>query len=138
MKRKAPFNTFMNSLTDEQKDKVRAFLACFQEHLDIPRSDGKLIIADARNALMYLAGTGTGLDEAMKRLSGENLGGFYAHEAHAWYPLDDAAKIYPLSMRFGRMPMFRLSCYLKQEVVPELLQLALDTGNTVSDNGFHS
>ena len=126
MKRKAPFNTFMNSLTDEQKDKVRAFLACFQEHLDIPRSDGKLIIADARNALMYLAGTGTGLDEAMKRLSGENLGGFYAHEAHAWYPLDDAAKIYPLSMRFGRMPMFRLSCYLKQEVVPELLQLALD------------
>lgn len=126
MKRKAPFTIFMNSLTDGQQDKVRAFLGCFQEHLDMPRSEEKMIIDDARNALMYVAGTGADLDEAMHRLSGENLGGFYAHEAHAWYPLDDAAKIYPISMRFGRMPMFRLSCYFRQDVVPELLQLALD------------
>ena len=116
----------MSSLTDGQQDKVRAYLECFREHLDMSRSEENMVLSDARSALMYLAGTGTDLDEAMDRLSGENLGGFYAHEAHAWYPLDDAAKIYPISMRYGRMPMFRLSCYLKQDVVPQLLQLALD------------
>ncbi len=126
MKGKAPFNTFMSSLTDGQQDKVRSFLECFREHLDMSRSEENMVLSDAKNALMYLADTGTDLDEAMERLSGENLGGFYAHEAHAWYPLDDAAKIYPISMRYGRMPMFRLSCYLRQDVVPQLLQLALD------------
>ena len=126
MKGKAQFTVFMNSLSEARQDSVRKYLDCFREHLDISGSDERMIISDARNALMYLAGTGTCLDEAIQRLSGENLGGFYAHEAHAWYPLDDAAKIYPISMRFGRMPMFRISCYLKQKVVPELLQLALD------------
>ena len=29
-------------------------------------------------------------------------------------------------MRFGTVPMFRLSVYLKEEVVPEILQIALD------------
>ena len=42
-----------------------------------------------------------------------------------WFPLDSAAKIYPLSMTHGRMAVFRLSAYLKEEVIPELLQMAL-------------
>lgn len=126
MKKKSAFQDFYNSLSDEDRTSVDLFLKQYDDHLDIERSYRNLLLDDARNALAILVGRGQDLKEALSRLSPRNLGGFYAHEALAWYPLDDAAKIYPLSMKFGQMPMFRLSCYLKEDVIPEILQIALD------------
>ena len=66
------------------------------------------------------------MDRALELLDPVNLGGFYARPAALWFPLDDAAKIYPLSMKPGSMSVFRLSVYLREPVAPELLQMALD------------
>ena len=64
-------------------------------------------------------------EEALTRLNPERLGGFYAWPATLWFRLDDAAKIYPLSMKHGQMSVFRLAAVLKEPVKPELLQIAL-------------
>ena len=56
---------------------------------------------DFENALLYYSSAGLSLDDALDRLSVSNLGGFYARPPVLWYKLDDAAKIFPLSMRHG-------------------------------------
>ena len=40
--------------------------------------------------------------------------------------MDDAAKLYPMSMDRRRMSTYRMSVYFKENVVPELLQMALN------------
>lgn len=126
MKRNDRFLDFMQSLDNMGRTKVKSFLEDYGNHIDMPKKEEKMLVEDAKKALLHLAGTGVSLDQCLERLSSRNLGGFYAHEALSWYPLDDAAKVYPLSMKFGQMPMFRLSCYLREPVVPEILQIALD------------
>ncbi len=126
MKKKKAFRLFLDSLVDEDRTRVQSFLKGYAEHCDMPASENKLLEDDAKRALLYLVSSGLDVKEACTRLASENLGGFYAHKALNWYPLDDAAKVYPLSLRTGKMPMFRLSCYLEQDVVPEILQIALD------------
>ncbi|HAN41845.1 MAG TPA: hypothetical protein DCP98_00265 [Sphaerochaeta sp.] len=125
-KRSQAFNNFYKSLSEQDAAKVDSYLRMYREHLDMDGREERLILHDAKAALMYLAGSGVSVDEASQRLSSSNLGGFYAHQAQSWYPLDDAAKIYPLSMKFGKMPIFRLSCYLNEDVAPEILQMALN------------
>ena len=125
-KEKKEFINFKNMLSEEDIRVFQAFMNGYREHLDMPSVEEKLILKDAQRAFMYLVRTGLSVSEAAERISSHNLGGFYAHEALSWYPLDDAAKIYPISMKAGKMPMFRLSCYLKTDVVPEILQIALD------------
>lgn len=83
------------------------------------------LMDDHVRALRWYADHGLPLAEAMKRLDPVNLGDFYLRERTAWYPLDVAAKVYPLSMGLKRMMMFRLSFYLKNAVEPEILQMAL-------------
>ncbi|MBR2282679.1 MAG: hypothetical protein IJ863_08660 [Spirochaetales bacterium] len=124
-KKTLSFSNFHKSLSEQDALKVDSYLRTYREHLDMDAREERLLLDDAKAALMYLVNSGVSLDDAAERLSSANLGGFYAHQAQAWYPLDDAAKIYPLSMRFGNMPMFRLSCYLNGDVVPEILQMAL-------------
>ena len=116
---------FIKTLSEEDNRLFQSYLEGYREHMDMPSIEEKLILRDAQLALMFLVKAGLSVEEAAERLSSRNLGGFYAHEALSWYPLDDAAKIYPISMKFGKMPMFRLSCYLRDDVVPEILQMAL-------------
>ncbi len=124
-KKAQSFNTFYKSLEDQDRQRVDSYARAYREHMEIGAHEQRLILEDAKAALMYLVSSGVSVEDATKRLSSENLGGFYAHQAMSWYPLDDAAKIYPLSMKFGKMPIFRLSCYLNDDVVPEILQMAL-------------
>jgi len=81
---------------------------------------------DFERAFQRYAAMGVGLNEGMRRLDPSRLGGFYARPPTLWYPLDDAAKIYPMSMKRRQMAVFRLSACMKEEVVPELLQMALN------------
>ena len=43
-----------------------------------------------------------------------------------WYQLDNAAKIIPSTARGGNTRVFRITCELKEEVDPQILQNALD------------
>ncbi len=43
-----------------------------------------------------------------------------------WYKLDNTAKIFPMIANENLSNVFRISVILKEEIVPELLQRALE------------
>lgn len=109
--------------TDNQK--AAQFFNDLERRIMLPADEKHAMMQDFANALKYYATSGLSADEALKRLDPTNLGGFYSRPSNTWYPLDNAAKIYPFSMRHDYMSVFRLSAYLKEDVVPEILQMAL-------------
>lgn len=124
-KQATPFQQYLESLSDGERESVFRYFSRWDEHVALTRHMKAAMRADFETAFLYYADSGTPLDQALLRLDVENLGGFYARPAMRWYPLDDAAKIYPLSMKQNEMAVFRLSVYLKTPVVPEILQIAL-------------
>lgn len=126
MKKKSDlFIKYRESLSDTEKNILSDFFASVDRHITLSRDEKALMRRDFENALLYYSSGGVSLSDALERLDPVNLGGFYARPPILWYPLDDSAKIYPLSTKHGQMAVFRLSVYLKENVVPELLQMAL-------------
>ena len=119
------FESYRQALSVVENDTLSYFFTEISEHVSLPHDEKVKIRLDFENALLYYHSAGVPLDTALARLSIKNLGAFYVRPPILWYALDDAAKIYPLSLRHGQMSMFRLSVTFKNEVVPELLQMAL-------------
>ena len=123
---KTPFEKYIEQQADTKAEELKAFFADFDEHCLMKSTEKKLLKEDFEKAILYYAEKGFSQEKALKLLDMRYLGGFYARPAVLWFALDDAAKIYPVSMEHGRMSVFRLSVYLKEAVVPELLQMALN------------
>lgn len=124
-RKESQFSEYLAHLTDIEKDAVVAFFKNFKQHISLPLGEERKMRVDLETALMYYGSVGVSVEEALRRLSNDNLGGFYARPPTLYYELDDAAKIYPLNMRYGFMSVFRLAVNLKDDVVPALLQIAL-------------
>lgn len=120
------FSKYIKTLTEEQKTLLKDFFISFDEHCLLNKNTKEKLKEDFEKAILYYHKQGIDLENALSYLDVKNLGGFYARPPVLWFPLDDAAKIYPLSMAHDRMAMFRLSVYLKEDVVPEILQMALN------------
>ncbi len=121
------FKQMQESFSDEEKAKINRHFDDFKLHCHMAPKETELLREDIEEALLYYKSLGTiTLDEALDRLSNEKLGGFYANPSSLWFSLDDAAKIYPFSMQEGYMSVFRLAMNMKEDVVPELLQMALN------------
>ncbi len=124
-KSKSGFSAFLESLDESDRRLIDKYFSEFELHFSLPKKELKKFRADFEGAIMLLFERGVSVEETLSRLSLSNLGGFYARSAVAWYPLDDAAKIYPVSMEHGRQQIFRLSVYFKEEIIPQILQIAL-------------
>ncbi|MBQ7387223.1 MAG: hypothetical protein IJW03_03555 [Clostridia bacterium] len=122
---KIAFYGFLDSLTEADREKVNGFFSEFDLNFLVSKKERRKFKYDFERAIMALYDRGVPMDEILERLSMSNLCGFYARPSVMWFPLDDAAKIYPISMDHDRQLMFRLSVYFKEDVVPELLQMAL-------------
>lgn len=121
----SPFDEFFELQTSEDKQLLLAFFKEIKRHTLLSRKENLLMRRDFENAIVYYAQNKVPLADMLARLDPINLGGFYARPPALWYPLDDAAKIYPLSIKHGQMDVFRLSMYLVEPVVPVVLQIAL-------------
>ena len=119
------FESYRLSLSHDENEALSVFLTEYDHHNFLRGSEKALMRKDFENAILRYIALGVTLEEALERLSIDHLGGFYARPSLRWFALDNAAKIYPFSMAHGRMAVFRLSAYLKEEVVPEILQMAL-------------
>ena len=108
-----------------QQTAVEEYLTNIRHRLSLSKRHTRQMLEDHVSALRCLCDRGLTLEDAMETLRPDRLGSFYKQERTDWYPLDVAAKIYPLSMSTKRMMVFRLSCYLKEPVIPQLLQMAL-------------
>ena len=121
------FKQMQESFSPEEKEKINRHFSDFKLHCHMAPKETELLYEDIEEALLYYKSLGTiTLDEALRRLSNEKLGGFYATPSSLWFSLDDAAKIYPFSMQEGYMSVFRMAMNMKEDVVPELLQMALN------------
>ncbi|HOA55598.1 MAG TPA: hypothetical protein PKG75_08170 [Clostridiales bacterium] len=105
--------------------KAAPFFDDLLRRITLPAKEKNALIEDFAKALKFYAASGLSVDEALERLDAKNLGGFYSRPSNTWYPLDNAAKIYPFAMKHDYMSVFRISAYLKEDVVPEILQMAL-------------
>lgn len=123
--KKTQFEIFVNMLEDSDKELIIDYFKEFNNHCTLGNSDKKKMRKDFEKAILYYNDHNISIKKSLELLNVEYMGGFYAREAKLWFPLDDAAKIYPIAMGHGKMSMFRISMNLKQEVVPELLQIAL-------------
>jgi len=112
--------------TPAEQAQLTPYLNDVRARMDLRQKYVDQLMDDHVVALRWYADHGLTLPEAMKRLDPAQLGDFYLRERTAWYPLDTAAKVYPLSMGLKRMMMFRLSFYLRRPVEPEILQMALN------------
>ena len=117
---------FIDNLSADNKLILEEFFNNFDRHCDLPKDEKQLLKEDFYNALIYYNSIGIPLKKSLKLLDIKNLGGFYSRPSMVFYSLDDAAKIYPLSMKKGYMAVFRLSMYLKENLIPEILQMALN------------
>lgn len=124
-KRESPYESYKKALTGNERAELSAFFSEFDIHCTLPANEKNAMRKDFQKAFLYYSESGISVSEATSRLSIKNLGGFYSRPPILWFPLDDAAKVYPLSMKYGQMAVFRLSIYLKMPVIPELLQIAL-------------
>lgn len=97
----------------------------WRRRINLSKKHAEEMQEDLNSAISYFIRHNTPIEEIETRLCAEKIGWFYYEEPEEWYPLDTAATIYPLSMRRSWMPIFRLSAYLKEDVIPELLQMAL-------------
>ena len=122
---KTEFFTFSQTLSDKERAILDAFFVEFDPHFLVSNNVKGQFRADFEKAIMYLYSQGVPLAEILQRLDLSNLGGYYARPSVSWFPLDDAAKIYPISMDHGKQQVFRLSIYLKKQVNPVILQMAL-------------
>ena len=124
--RENAYEVFLSERSAEDTERLERFFRAFEEHCLLRSAEKLKLRADFEKAILCYHQAGKTVEEMLGRLSIRKMGGFYARPASAWFPLDDAAKIYPLSMGHNSMSVFRLSAYLKTQVVPELLQVALD------------
>ena len=122
---KTKFATFAEVLSPEEVEQLEQFFSEFDTHFLVSKKNRKQFKADFEAAIMLLYAKGVPMEEILSRVALANLGGFYARPSIMWFPLDDAAKIYPISMEHGSQQVFRLSVYFKEDVIPELLQMAL-------------
>jgi len=121
-----PFSEYVEGLPADKAELLRDFFANFSAYCLLAKKEKKKLQTDFERAILHYIDVGLSLEASLELLDITNLGGFYARTPVLWFPLDDAAKIYPLSMEHGFMSIFRVSVYLKEEVVPELLQMALN------------
>lgn len=110
----------------EDASKIAAFFAALDRKGSLPSSQYNMLREQFLEAFEYYLDHGLDVSETIGRLSAERLGDFFYDKSDAFYTLDNAAIVYPLGMKFGTMPMFRLSATLKEDVIPCLLQIALD------------
>lgn len=114
-----------DNLSDDDRAALESYFEDLDAHILLGKGERRQMRRDFARAVRYYLGADVPLQDALSRLDPMNLGGFYARPPILWFPLDDAAKVYPHSMKHGTMAVFRLSANLKAPVVPELLQIAL-------------
>ncbi len=103
-----------------------AFLHRILYRTELPKKETKALKEDFLRLFAFYTGQGMTACEIEKRVGDDILGDFYRPASpHLWYRLDSAAKVYPLSMTHTKQTVFRVSAYMKDAVVPAVLQVAL-------------
>ncbi len=121
------FNTdnFLQNFNEKDKTILKTFFDNLNNNINLNKKDTKLFNEDFEKAILYYYNKKMNIESILKLLSINNIGSCYKVLDNNWFALDNAAKIYPLSMKESWMSVFRVSCYLKENIIPEIFQIAL-------------
>ncbi len=103
--------------------------------LNVRKKTKQALKDDFENAILYYHQNGTDLQTVLSYLDIKNLSGFYARPSVLWVSLDDAAKIYPLSMAHDRISgsqSFRVKYYKNRISIEFFYVLTKCTGGMES------
>ena len=92
------YSRFYAERSDAEKLEIGRFFSELHGRVWLPKNQKNAMRRDFEAAIRVLVQSGVPLREALGRLSLCRLGDFYSTAPSRWYPLDDAAKVYPLSM----------------------------------------
>lgn len=120
-----PNSPIFSAISAEDLARLQNLICAWMKRINLSSKHTSKMHCDLVSCIEKLLESGASLNEIEARLNPDKIGYFYYEEPENWYPLDTAATIYPLSMSRSWMPIFRLSAYLKTEIVPEILQMAL-------------
>ena len=110
---------FLNKFNKENQEKIQSFFNKLDNNININKKDKKRIMMDFEKYILYFKDKES-LSKTLNRISD-----YQYFKSNDWYHLDNSSKIYPLSMQEDWMSIYRLSVYLKEEVNPIVLQIAL-------------
>lgn len=113
-------------LETKDVEMLNHYVQQLEERIDIPRVQKNEMVHDFLRAIAYYLDHNYSTSEIIERLDLRNLGEYYRNIHETCYMIDNAGVIYPLGLRNGQMQMFRLSITLKEDIVPELLQIAVN------------
>lgn len=116
---------FLSNFKKKDKIILKEYFIKLNNTIDLTKKDTKLFNEDFKKAILFYYNKKKRIPEILDILSIENLGMCYSDIPSKWYSLDNSEKIYPLSMKQNWMSVYRLSYYLNEEIVPEILQIAL-------------
>ncbi len=115
-----------NQQGEKMERVLEALLHRILYRVELPKKDVRGMRADFLRLFSFYQAEGLSPKAIRLRVGEDILGDFYrSPRPDDWYPLDSAAKVYPLSLTHTRMTMFRVSAYLKNPVQPAVLQVAL-------------
>ena len=119
-------NNFINKFHGKDKEKTISFFNNLDSIIQISKRDKNMFIHDYEEFISYYFDNGLSINKILNRLPLDILSKAYSKNCNTWYPLDNSSKIYPLSMREEMMSIYRLSIYLKDNIIPSVLQMALN------------
>ena len=116
-------NSFINDFNGKDKERLKSFFNELESKIKIRKKDKEKVIKDFEDYINYYK-KNKSIGSILKLLDLTNLEKAYS-KSNDWYPLDNSSKIYPVSMHENWMSIYRLSYYMKEPVIKEVLQLAL-------------
>lgn len=123
---KTAWEAYFNGMPPQSQIKITQLLHDVQARISLPADETELLLTNYKKVILQYNCMGLSADEILKRLNTSNLGSYYIADAlNRWYALDNAAKLQPLAMNANWMSVFRLTAVLNEDVIPEILQMAL-------------
>ena len=116
--------TKMEKKNINRKEKINTFVEEMLNDTDLSKKDRQKVYGDYKKIINYYLKNNINEEEITRRLKNDQVSKCYKKN-NDWYSLDNSSKIYPLSMSSEWMSTYRLSIYLKDKVIPEVLQIAL-------------
>ena len=117
-------NMFINKFNGKDKIAINKFFEKLDGLLEVNKKEKKKFFNDFENIIDYYISEHKSINEIIKILNIDRLENGFKNN-NSWYHLDTSSKIYPLSMGEEWMSIYRLSFYLKDDINPLVLQIAL-------------
>lgn len=117
---------FINKFHGKDKEKIINLFNNLDNIIYLSKREKSKLIEDYENFIDYYLSRKVNIKKILSLLPLDILSKAYGKNKNIWYPLDNSSKIYPLSMCEELMSIYRLSVYLKDDIIPSVLQMALN------------